>query len=244
MLTKVGREQLIAIGARHRLGNLLEQAAYTVALARSDGDPLVALLPAGYLDELGSVVTALEGARQDRTLSQEEAKEATRMHHGAFADTKVWRRKVNSLAVRATRLGEEMPSGLLQVSRARTSPELGVQLLDMLGMLEKNKDRMPGASAEALLAEGKALAATFTTADADKELLRHSELPASVQKFYEQKGLLYLGLKAVNDAGHELHAGDPASAGRYSMGILHRKGHARPQPAAAPATTELVGAGA
>ena len=37
-------------------------------------------------------------------------------------------------------------------------------------------------------------------------------------------------LKVINNAGHELYAGNPAEAGKFNMSILHRQA----PPAAAP----------
>jgi hypothetical protein len=59
-------------------------------------------------------------------------------------------------------------------------------------------------------------------ADAAQEQTRAAYLPASVTAFYARKGELYLGLKVINDAGHELHAGDLQAAAKYNLSLLHR----------------------
>ncbi len=57
-----------------------------------------------------------------------------------------------------------------------------------------------------------------------QEVKRLSTLPAKVRDYYAAKGRLYVGLKVINDAGHELHASDADAAGRYNLKILHRRG--------------------
>ncbi len=75
-----------------------------------------------------------------------------------------------------------------------------------------------------LLEEGKKLGAELMEKDATQEIKRLKELPDSVKEFYFQKGLLYTGLKIINNAGHELHSEEAALAAKYSMAILHRHG--------------------
>ncbi len=51
MITELTRDQVVEIGARNKAGNLLEQAGYTLGLAKLDGDELAELMEPGYLDE-------------------------------------------------------------------------------------------------------------------------------------------------------------------------------------------------
>ncbi|MDI7270101.1 MAG: hypothetical protein QME96_19100, partial [Myxococcota bacterium] len=81
-----------------------------------------------------------------------------------------------------------------------------------------------GKNAQALLDEGVRLQAALATADAAQEVKRLSTLPAKVRDYYAAKGRLYVGLKVINDAGHELHASDADAAGRYNLKILYRRG--------------------
>jgi hypothetical protein len=54
------------------------------------------------------------------------------------------------------------------------------------------------------------------------EIKRIKALPTTVRDFYYEKGLLYLGLKAINEAGRELHADSKAEAAKYDLSILYR----------------------
>ena len=100
---------------------------------------------------------------------------------------------------------------------------LAGQLDEMTALFEENLSAMPGKGAQALLDEGKAISAQLSTADAQQDVKRLRDLPSALQSFYEQKGLLYLALKAINDAGHELYADDANGASLFNLHILHRR---------------------
>ncbi|MFI5142470.1 MAG: hypothetical protein ACHQQS_01050 [Thermoanaerobaculales bacterium] len=235
MITELTDQELIALGARHRAGYLREQAGYTVGVAAAEGQPLADLLPAGYLDEVKAVCDALMAAGQDKALMAAEAKESTNANHAVTADAKVWRRKVARRASRARRLGKQIPDALLHVPQAKNGPALATDVTEKLKLLQAHQADMPGAGIDALLEDGQALLAALQSSDAQKELKRFADLPGSVQAFYRQKGLLYVGLKVINDAAQELHAGDTVAAARYNMGILYRNSkHRKPAPAPQP----------
>ena len=230
MITELSRDELIALGARNRADYLVEQAGYTLGLAAVDGTAITDLLTEGYLKEVAAAQGAVNAARQDKALMAAEAKDSTTAQNRAAKDAKVWRRKVARRAQRARRMGKMMPDGLLAISSARSVPALSAQVVEMVKLFEANLASMPGAGADKLLEEGNALAQALSGADAAQEVKRFKELPDAVKKFYEQKGLLYVGLKVINDAGHELHASDAHSASRYSLAILHRHAGNRTQP--------------
>ncbi len=238
MITDLSREEVIGYGARVRAANLLEQGGYTLAKAEEEGQALTALLPKGFLDDVKAAMDTVDVSMKDRALQREEAKEATHAHHGAYAEAKVWRRTTARRCALAMRLGRAIPEGLLHISRARTAATMAVQVSEMVKLLEANRDAIPGTGVDELAAKGKDLAATLKAVDATKELRRLNELPNAVQEFYYQKGLLYVGIKAIHDAGQALHASDSVAASRYHLGILYRRGATRktePQPEPQPA---------
>jgi len=229
-LTRVPKEELIAAGGRLRADYLALQGEYTLALADSEREAISALLPPGYLDEFERELKKLEEQRSDRKLIAEESKEATRAQNIAFSRAKSWRRKVSKRAQRAARLGEEMPEVLLRYGSAKTVPAVAGQMNEMLKILEAVKDRLPGAGADALLSEGREIFTALTSADARQEKKRLDELPRAVKDFYEQKGRIYYAIKAINDAGRELHENNPAAAAAYHLSILRRKAAAEKKP--------------
>ena len=89
-----------------------------------------------------------------------------------------------------------------------------------------------GAGGQELLDEGTKLHDQLAAVDAQQEHSRLAKLPAAVRDFLGAKGMLYIGLKAVNDAAQELHADDPAAAARFNLKILCRTG-ARRRPGGA-----------
>ncbi len=131
----------------------------------------------------------------------------------------MWRRKVASRGRAMQRLGRKIPDTLVTITASRTVAPVLNQIGKMTAALRKNLARM-GKKPQALLDEGVRLHAALSTADADQEVKRLSTLPAKVRDYYAAKGTLYVGLKVINDAGHELHAGDADAAGRYNLKIL------------------------
>ena len=230
MITELGRDELIALGARNRADYLVEQSGYTLGLAAGDGAALADLLEPGYLKEVAEAQAAVNAARQDKALMAAESKDSTTAQNDAVKAAKVWRRKASRRAQRAQKMGRPMPDGLLTISSARSVPALSAQVVEMVKLFEANLAAMPGKGAGKLLEEGQALAQALPSADAAQEVKRLKELPETVKRFYEQKGLLYIGLKVINDAGHELHAGDAHAASRYSLAILHRHSGNKTKP--------------
>ena len=92
------------------------------------------------------------------------------------------------------------------------------------------------------LDEGTKLHDQLAAVDAQQEHARLAKLPTAVRDFLGAKGLLYIGLKAINDAAQELHADDPAEAARFNLKILYRTGAPRrPRGAGSDAPTVTPG---
>jgi hypothetical protein len=222
MPISIPKDELVVLGARFRANYLVEQAGYTLGIAAKDGQTLNDLLPDGFPEEVKTYLAKVTAAMQDKELMKEEAKDATKKQNQTVVKAKIWRRKVVRRATRAARLGAGIPDGLLSIGRTGKIPELHGQIDVMTKLFEENIDKMPGKGLDALLNEGKEIAEAFSKTDADQEVKRFKSLPDSVQIFYEQKGLLYTALKAINDAGNELYAHDSEAASRYNLAILHR----------------------
>ena len=130
------------------------------------------------------------------------------------------RRTIVRRAVMAGRMGFNVPDALTHVTSTKSAPAFVAQLSEMIRLLEASKSAIPGTGVDEMIKEGKAICDALSSTDAKQELKRLKDLPDAVQKFYEQKGLLYTGLKVINDAGHAVHAADATSAARYNLAIL------------------------
>jgi hypothetical protein len=222
MITEISKDKLIEVGSRFRANYLVDQAGYTLGIAALDGKPVYELLPDGFREEVEAAVEKVDAARKDKALMKAESEEATDVQNEAFRQAKVWRRKVAKRAKNAAEMGKSIPDGLLKISHARTIPALQGQLTEMVKLFEANLGNLHGANLDKLLEEGKKLEVDLRKKDAAQEVKRLKELPDSVKEFYRQKGLLYTGLKMINNAGHELWSADAALAARYSLDILNR----------------------
>jgi hypothetical protein len=225
MITEISREELIAIGRPQRADYLCEQAGYTLGLAALDGKAIEEILPDGFIAEVGAALSKVNAARQDKALMVSESSEAGKGAAKAVRAAKVWRRKVAQRALAASRIGKAIPDGLTRISQARTQPEIASQLVEMTKLFEASLPLLHGKGLDALLQQGKDLAQALQASDATQEVKRLKELPDSVKEFWAQKGTLYIGLKVINDAGHELWADSPGASSKYNLSILHRHGN-------------------
>jgi len=233
MITEQPRDEVIAAGARHPGENLIEQGGYTSGIAASEGPALAGLLPAGYLNDVKSVIEQVREKLKDREFGGQEAKFATRDQNAAMRRAKQWMRKAVRRARRAEQMGKKVPDILLVMPNEKRITDVAKRMDQAVNEFEKNLAAFPGGDNAAVLAEGKSIAKMFLEADATQEIKRLKELPEKVRDYYYLKGLLYTGLKVINEAGHELHLDDPVAAAKYSMKILYRGANHGPRPAEA-----------
>lgn len=224
MITTLSRDELIRLGVRLRASYLVQQAGYTLGVAAIDERGLEAIVgDLALLEEIAAARAQVEAALADRAMMAEESKALTSTQDQRVREAKVWRRKIAARVSRVRRQGKTaVPESLARVGRAATVPALLAQLTTTLGHVEQHLEDLGGATARPLLEEGRALHAELSLADQAQETARLAALPAKIADFCAAKGLLYVGLKVLNDAGRELHAAEPARAAQYSLSILHR----------------------
>jgi len=234
-VTSLPDTELVPIGQPLRTPYLLQQASLTLGMAQSEGDPLAKILATGFLDRVAKIRDAVAQAFEDKTIRAAEAKLATGTQNTAARSLKLWGRKGVARAKAAMRAGATIPDDMTRPLNARTVPAAIAQaqrLLSLLGEHAKTMDAI-GAPTQPLIDEGRNLCEALIAADGTQELKRSSALPATIANFYARKAELYIGLKIINDAGHELYAHDPQSASRYNLSILYRRnvpGASGPEP--------------
>lgn len=226
MITTLTRDQLVALGAGYRAAYLVQQAGYTLGIAAAEEGEIEAVVgDTNLLEEVTATKASVETVMADRDLLAQESKTLTTVQNQKLREAKVWRRKVALRAARARRQGKTtVPESLTVIGRLGGVPDVLAALTSTIATFESNLADLGGDRARALLEDGKRINSALGTADASQEQARLSGLPVKVQDFYAAKGLLYVGLKVINDAGQELHAGDPARAGQYNLKILYRSG--------------------
>ena len=222
MITEISREKLIEVGSRFRADYLVDQAGYTLGIAALDGKALEGLLPGGFMDDVRAALENVGSARKDKALMKAESEEATQVQNESFKQAKIWRRKVAKRAKNAAEMGKSIPDGLIKISHARTVPALQGQIAEMVKLFEANIPNLHGQGLDKLLEEGKRLETGLREKDTAQEVKRFKSLPDSVAEFYYQKGLLYTGLKIIDNGGHELHSDEAGAAAKYNLDILNR----------------------
>jgi len=223
MLSEMGREGLVGLGARFRAAHLVEQASYTLELAANDGKALDRLLPKGYVTEVKRVVKSVLHAMSLPAVAASEAREVAEASSREVRSARSWRRKVARRALRARALGRDVPEVLARISEVDSAAAVAAQVGLMVAWMETDAALLPGDNIDTLAKEGKALAKKLGNGKTSEQAARLAALPATDQRFCEEKGALYVGLRVITDAAHELHATDRESAGRYNLSILGRR---------------------
>jgi hypothetical protein len=230
MITELTKDEVIETGARHRASYLLEQYGYTSGLAKMDGDDLIALMEKRMLEDVAAAADAVTAAYQEKLVAAEESKGSTQAQNAALGKAKLWRKAVVTRCVSAKRGGKKIPAALLRIEKGQTVPEAVERVDAMVKLLEMCKDSLHGEGVDKLLEKGIVLSRELKSADAVQELARTKGFSDKMREFYFQKGLLFLGLKRINDAGHELHLDDSAASARYNLLILYRNTKKKKKP--------------
>jgi hypothetical protein len=223
MISEMGREDLLGLGARFRGVHLVEQATYTLELASQDEMALDRLLPAGYVDEVRRVVKSVLSAMSFPDVAAGEAREVAEASSRELRAARSWRRRVARRAIRARALGRDVPDVLSRVSEVDSAAAIATQVSSMVTWMETNAALLPGGDIQSLAKEGKALAMKLGNGKTSELATRLAQLSATDQRFCEEKGALFVGLRVINDAAHELHAGNRESASRYDLSILRQR---------------------
>ncbi len=235
MFTKMKRDDVIALGARHRGSYLLEQFGYTIGIARLDGEALVNVMPKGYLDSVTEYADRVREAMKNKTLAAAESKGSTHDVNNAMLEAKAWRKAAVSRGKIALRAGFDVPVELTRLDRLFGVPAVVKSMHDMLKLIEANLEAFESGNLDDFLDEGKAIAGQLAQFDSEQEVRRLRSLPQTVKDFYYEKGLLYIGIKGINDWGRVLHKRDSSKANTYNLSILNRRAGKRKSNEAVPA---------
>jgi hypothetical protein len=136
--------------------------------------------------------------------------------------SKEWRRKVTAMGKKSAKLEGDVPDILTVMTKAKTVPEVIAQVEAMLKMLPARRNELVCEELDDYISEGESIVDGLKTADANQEVTHSKHLSDTVAEFYYQKGMLFFALKAVNEAGHELHYKSPVDSSKYNMSILYR----------------------
>lgn len=214
-----------ASGARYRTGYLIQQANATLAAAQAEGPALAALLPPKTLEDVAKLRDEVDKMRGDKAVSEAESKQATLNERDHLREMKIWQRKPARRCLRAHRIGVAVPDELLYVGHGQTVPAVLDQASRTIALLTEYATVLDavGPPTQPLIEEGKKAYQALEEADKAQQQARTSQLPAAVRAFFAKKTQLYLLLKTINDAGHELYASDPTSAAKFNLSILYRR---------------------
>ncbi len=163
------------------------------------------------------------------SLMAAESKGSTQNVGDAMRQAKEWRRKVTALGRKCSRLDIDVPEILTALNGGKTVVDVTAKVEAMLKMLSDRKNGLVGEEIDDYVDEGEAILAELKTADADQEIKHLKSLSDAMVEFSCQKGMLAQALKALNEAGRELHYKSPVDAAKYNLSILYRNTGKRKQ---------------
>lgn len=232
MSTTPDTAKLVAIGSRFRARYLVQQAGYTLGIAAAEGPNLAALLPTSHLEKTTKLRDDVNAALEDKAIRAAESKHATTLQNEQMHAATVWIRRVGKRCQNAAHLGVAMPADLIRVGSSATVPGMLEQLTRTLALLGEQSAAMNsvGPPTQTLIDEGRTLLLALQQADTTQERARSFDVPAAVETFLAKKGELYIALKIIHNAGHELYAHDLISAAKFNMSILHRRAPSPAEP--------------
>lgn len=242
MITAVPFLELVSIGLRLRAAFLIQQARYTLGIAGADGPGLAALLVAGFLEEVTHLLEEVEKSFQDRAVAAQETRQSTATQNLGVRSIKVWRRKVTKRARRAALAGMSIPEELSNLGRSQATVRVLEDANRAIALLTENLAGLDkvGPGSAALIDEGKRLYQELANADSAQEQRLATDLPTAVAAFNAKKAELYIALKMINEAGHELHADNAPASAAYNLSVLYQgrgPSSEAPTPPPAPAKT-------
>jgi hypothetical protein len=231
-ITSLPEVDLVRMGQRLRSGYLLAQAGLTIPQARAVGEPLAKLMRPGFIDMVDKIRASVAKAFEDKSVVAEEAKLSTESQHAAMRSVKEWSRKAVARANAVLLSGATLPEQMALIPDARSVPARTGQVQRLLGLLVQHAATMDkaGVPTQPLIDVGRVVLEALVAADSGQELKRASDLPSSLANFYARKAELYIGLKMINEAAHELYAHDPLSSSRFNLSLLYRTGPVPTQP--------------
>lgn len=225
VVTRYPLDTVIRTGSHLRAGPLSLQAGYTLKLAAGEREKLVKRIGQPTLDGAVVLQRAVDPLAGDRTVAAAEAKGKTQSQGTAVHEAILWRREAIKLGGMLKRRGVPGAENLARItSPDRTLAKLAVELNEKIALVGQVAKDAPNPDYPPELAQrGRTALANLQERDAAQEL-DIANLPPKTREEYLVKGLLYLVLKQINDAGQGLHVGNPAEAARYNLGILYRSG--------------------
>jgi hypothetical protein len=224
MIANLEDNVLIGYALRCPVRGLLEQARYTLELAWREGAELADALPNGFLDELAAQARIVSTAAQDRALVLRDAVDSTRELNIVMRQSKIWRRRVANIADMADLMGFQVPEDLLSFQPTWSRDEWIAQMELFVKLVGICSEIPPHYHLGRFLDEGEKLLAFVKAYDPAKELEQIKRFSAPMRNFYRDKGLLYIGIKMVNDIGRSLYdeEADAEAWGAYNLTILYR----------------------
>jgi hypothetical protein len=242
-MSKPDRTPLEKLGYYMNEADLIEQAKVIGSIALTELDLFKAqnLLTEDALTNLNMHIVAVQNSLQTRTLAVTEVRMATRDQARAHRKLQEESRRIALCVKRQFRARPELTRFGQGGYRGRNIGKFCTDLVRRLAFAKEHVAELTpkGATTEYLMAVENQTH-DLENASAKKEATTRA-LPGVTRQLNEAKGRLLLDILDIANAGQSLHAGDRASAAKYNLKILRRRGKAKvTQFAPAPAQTAPV----
>lgn len=218
-------DDYVRIGARFVTRRLLEQGGVSLKFAVDHAVDFKKKFPKKKTEELAKYLSEVKELVKDKTVAASDRSTSGADVGDRIRDAKSW---IDDVLTAADNAFEEDPETGDEFHKdgklGRSVPKV-LARVTALGILAKKY--LPaladwGFDADDL-AKGKEVHSALDSANTGQEV-DVKNLPPKTRKLYEAKARAYLLLKRLARAGRNVFKGDPATAKKLALDILHRKG--------------------
>jgi len=220
------RKFLVTRGSTVKTKNLIEQASYTVKLAKEDTAALQgAGLTTPYLSDFETLLQEVINLAGKQESSKDNISLNVADVNKKLTEAREWIKKAKLKAKRTFRLNRVALNDFFNESTINRS--VSNVIVSMIKLIELNKKYNAELSThlggETFAAEGERILKELQEINSSKERTKKS-MPLSSSELYHKQGLLYFKIKDINDMGQEIYISDQVKARQYNMEILNRGG--------------------
>ena len=238
-MSKADRTPLEKLGYHLNEGDLIEQAKVTESIALAELDLFKAknLLSDDALTNLNAHIEAVQTCLRVRTLAVTEVRMATKDQARAHRKLKEENRRTSLCVKRQFRSRPELAKFGQGGYRGKNISKFCTDLARKLALAKEHVAELTpkGATTEFLTSVENQMH-DLENASAKQEAATRA-LPGITRQLNEAKGQLLLDILDINNAGQSLHAGDRATAAKYNLKILRRRGKTK-APQVVPVPTQ------
>ena len=226
------KEKLVDLGARFSTQRMMEQLPVSIAAARAHEVDLGAKFPPAKVNEIETYYDQIKVLFGDQAEKKFDAATGNVDVNALLKTVKTYFRDIIAVADNTFEEDPEIRDEFHKDGPiGRSVPKAIRSFETIVALASKHSDALSewGLTDQDIL-DAKAAMTALVDANTSQETAI-KDLPPKTRELYEAKGRAYLLLKRLARTGRRVFANDPATAAKFNLDILRRKGTRRPTAA-------------